>query len=62
MLCLKFADLTPLQKKGRKDVNKNYRSVSILQTLSMKKACLNKFLPVLNSVVLEKVSVRNNVF
>ena len=32
--CLKFADVTPLHKKGRKDVKQNYRSVSILPILS----------------------------
>ena len=28
--CLKMADVTPLHKKGRKDLKENYRSVSIL--------------------------------
>ena len=32
--CLKFADVTPLHKKGRKDAKQNYRPVSILPTLS----------------------------
>ena len=32
--CLKFADVTPLHNKGRKDAKQNYRPVSILQTLS----------------------------
>ena len=32
--CLKSADVTPLHKKGRKDLKQNYRSVSILPTLS----------------------------
>ena len=31
--CLKFADVTPLHKKGRKDAKPIYRPVSILQTL-----------------------------
>ena len=34
LLCLKSADVTPLHKKGRKDSKQNYRSVSILPTLS----------------------------
>ena len=32
--CLKFADVTPLHKKGRKDAKQNYRPVSILPALS----------------------------
>ena len=32
--CLKLADITPLQKKGRKDNQESYRPVSILPTLS----------------------------
>ena len=31
---LKYADVTPLYKKGKKDVNDNYRPVSILPNLS----------------------------
>ena len=31
---LKFADITPLQKKGKKDIKGNYRPVSILPNLS----------------------------
>ena len=33
---LKLTRVTPLHKKVGKDLNKNYRSVSILQTLSKK--------------------------
>ena len=32
--CLKMADVTPLHKKGRKDLKENYRSVSILPVSS----------------------------
>ena len=32
--CLKFVDVKPLHKKGRKDANQNYRPVRILPTLS----------------------------
>ena len=31
---LKLADVTPLHKKGRKDLKENHRPVSILPTLS----------------------------
>ena len=32
--CLKMADVTPLHKKGKKDLKENYRPVSILQVFS----------------------------
>ena len=32
--CLKFADVTPLHKKGRKDAKQNYRPVSLVLTVS----------------------------
>ena len=32
--CLKFADVTPFHKKGRRDAKQNYRPVCILPTLS----------------------------
>ena len=70
--CFKFADLTILHKKGRKDAKQNYMLVSILPSLStqnfMKEACLNKCFPLskiyfLNtSVVSEKGLVRGNAF
>ena len=31
---LKLADITPLHKKGSKELNEDYKSVSILPTLS----------------------------
>ena len=31
---LKYADITPLYKKGKKDIKGNYRPVSILPNLS----------------------------
>ena len=31
--CLKFADVTPLHKKGRKDAKQNYRPVSITNSI-----------------------------
>ena len=41
---LKHADITPLYKKGKKDIKGNYRPVSILPDLSkiFEKACMNK--------------------
>ena len=68
--CLKFANVTPLHKKGTKDAKQNYRPVSILLTLSkiyersMFKQMSSFFeIYFLNtSVVLEKVLVRKNVF
>ena len=41
---LKHADITPLYKKGKKNIKGNYRPVSILPNLSkkLKNACLNK--------------------
>ena len=44
---LKHANITPLYKKGKKDIKQNYRPVSIFQILNIyqkyfKNACLNK--------------------
>ena len=66
--CLKFADVTPLHKKGRKDTNQNYRPASILPTLSkiyersMFKQMSSCFEDIFfnTNVVLEKVLVRSN--
>ena len=50
--CLKLSDITPLQKKGRKDNKGNYRPVSILPALSIVGAILfNIFLADLFFVV-----------
>ena len=64
--CLKMADVTPLHKKGKKDLKENYRSVSILPIFSkvfersmfaqMSTFCQN------NNVASGKATVHNNVF
>ena len=68
--CLKFADVTPLHKKGRKSAKQNYRPVSILPTLS--KICERSLFKQMSSyfeniiskyqLFLGKALVRNNVF
>ena len=34
LFCLKMADVTPLHKKGKKDLNENYRPVRIFPIIS----------------------------
>ena len=45
--CLKLADITPLHKKGRKDIKEKYTPVSILPTLSK----------ILERILFEQISV-----
>ena len=69
--CLKTADITTLNKKGKRTLKENYRPVTILPNLSkiyekimftqMTKFFENIFFSDIN-VVFEKVLVHNNVF
>ena len=69
--CLKIADITTLNKKGKRNLKENYRPVTILPNLSkiyekimftqMTKFFENIFFSDIN-VVFEKVLVHNNVF
>ena len=68
---LKHADITPLYKKGKKDIKGNYRPVSLLPNLSkifekcmfeqMSQLFENKYFRNIN-VGFERVSVPSNVF
>ena len=68
--CLKMADVTPLHKKGKKDLKENYRPVSILPVFSkvlersmfaQMSSFFDNFLSN-NNVASRKAIVHNNVF
>lgn len=49
---LKLADITPLYKKGKKDIKKSYRPVSIISNLSkIFEKCIFKQIPHFSSVI-----------